>query len=143
MQDTPTAADLLAAAHRVLLDQVLPALPEERRRDALMIANAIAIAGRGLATGEEFLHLERIELEALLDAGSPDPSTVADLQDRVRDLNRRLAADIRLGAYDAEDGRRQSVATVLHDSTVRKLSESNPKHLEKEGLTPMSGRGDG
>lgn len=143
MQDTPTAAALLAAARQVLLDSVLPALPDERRRDALMIANAIAIAGRGLKMGEDSLRIERDDLEALLDAVSPDPLTAAELENRVCDLNRRLAAEIRRGDYDAEDGRRKTVGKFLHDSTVRKLSESNPKHLEKEGLTPMSGRGDG
>jgi hypothetical protein len=140
MQDTPTAATLLAAARQVLLDSVLPALPDERRRDALMIANAIAIAGRGLTMGEDSLRVERVELEALLGAAS----AATELENQVRDLNCRLGADIRRGDYDVEDGRRKAVGKFLHDSTVRKLRESNPKHLEKEGLglDEDSGRGD-
>ncbi len=143
MQDTPTAAALLAAARQVLLDSVLPALPYERRRDALMIANAIAIAGRGLTMGEDSFREERHDLEALLDAASPDPLTAAELENRVRDLNRRVGADIRRGDYDAEDGRRKAVGNFLHDSTVRKLWESNPKLLEKEGLVLDEDRGRG
>jgi hypothetical protein len=134
MQDSPSPADLLAAARQALFDAVLPALPEERRRDALMIANAIAIVGRSLALGEGSLRAERAELEALLDDTGPEPPTTAALEARVRDLNRRLAAGIRRGDYDAEDARREAARRMLRESTLRKLRESNPKHLEKEGL---------
>ncbi len=93
--------------------------------------------------GEDSFREERHDLEALLDAASPDPLTAAELENRVRDLNRRVGADIRRGDYDAEDGRRKAVGNFLHDSTVRKLWESNPKLLEKEGLVLDEDRGRG
>jgi len=44
--EQPPASILLAEARRVLLEGLLPALPEDRRLEARMIANAMAIGGR-------------------------------------------------------------------------------------------------
>src|SRR5213080_5033797 len=46
--DQPAGEALLDAARRLLLDELLALLPAERRYDGLMIANAMAIAGREL-----------------------------------------------------------------------------------------------
>ena len=46
--DRPQCAELLAVARRTLLDELVPALPEDKRYQALMVANALAIAGRAL-----------------------------------------------------------------------------------------------
>ena len=46
--DQPAGEALLEAARRLLLDELLALLPAERRYDGLMIANAMAIAGREL-----------------------------------------------------------------------------------------------
>ena len=43
MEDQPDGAALLEAARRLLLDELAPLLPAERRYDGLMIANAMAI----------------------------------------------------------------------------------------------------
>jgi hypothetical protein len=49
MRQTPDAANLIAIARQTLLDTLLPALPADKRYAGLMIANALAIAGRQLA----------------------------------------------------------------------------------------------
>jgi len=46
--DRPAAAELLAVARKSLLEDLVPALPEDKRYQALMVANALAIAGREL-----------------------------------------------------------------------------------------------
>lgn len=51
MSDQPDAQALLAQARKVLLQELLPLLPKERVYDALMVANAMAIAGREAAGG--------------------------------------------------------------------------------------------
>ncbi len=47
--EQPEGSVLLAEARRITLEELLPLLPESRRYDARMIANAMAIAGRELA----------------------------------------------------------------------------------------------
>lgn len=44
--ERPDAADLLETARSVLLDEIVPSLAGPARYKALMIANAMAIAGR-------------------------------------------------------------------------------------------------
>ena len=52
MNDTADARDLLDIARSTLLNQVLPHVPGELRYEALMIANAMAIAAREHAAGD-------------------------------------------------------------------------------------------
>jgi hypothetical protein len=47
MHDLPHGPALLRLAREVLLDELLPLLPEERRLDARLVANAMAVAERG------------------------------------------------------------------------------------------------
>jgi hypothetical protein len=51
MSDQPDGRALLEVARRTLLDKVLPALPPDKTYDVLMIASAMAIAARELASG--------------------------------------------------------------------------------------------
>ena len=46
-EDRPDGNLLLDVARRVLLEELLPLLPEDRRLDGLMIANAMGIAFAG------------------------------------------------------------------------------------------------
>ena len=48
IDDRPDGAALLAVARATLLEDLLPELPPARRYDALMIANAMAMARREL-----------------------------------------------------------------------------------------------
>lgn len=134
MQDSPTSTGLLDIARRTLLDNVLPTLPEARRLDGLMIANAMAIAARGMRFGDGPLREECARLEELLGELETEPAPAAELEARVRELNRRLAERIRGGVYDDPGPERDAVRQYLRASTVQKLRESNPKHLDAEGL---------
>jgi len=53
MTDICDAADLLETARESLLGHVLPGLSGEQRYMALMVANALAIAAREAAFGDE------------------------------------------------------------------------------------------
>ena len=44
MGDLPGGAALLALARDVLLNELMPLLPQERRSDALLVAKCMAIA---------------------------------------------------------------------------------------------------
>lgn len=79
--DQPDGAALLAEARRLLNDELLSQLPEQRRYEARMIANAMAIAGRELA------------------ANAP-----------ARADEKALAADIRCGRHDKDDSVRNRLA---------------------------------
>ena len=46
MHEPPPGPDLLDAARKTLLEELLPALPPEKHYAALMVANAITIAAR-------------------------------------------------------------------------------------------------
>ena len=67
MREQPRGEALLACARRLLRDQVLPALPAERRHALLMSINAMSIAERQLANGDQPERQELAELQGLLD----------------------------------------------------------------------------
>ena len=103
MRERPTGDQLLEAALSLLRDEVLPALPAEKRHAALMIANAMGIAMRQLRNGDapeqqELAALERILLAQPGNDAGPVPS---DARDRLLELNRRLSLAIRQGRADA------------------------------------------
>jgi hypothetical protein len=117
MRDRPDGATLLAFAREVLLRELAPLLPEERRADADAIAGAMAIAERELRNGEALLTPCRDALTGLYGAGDPDV------------LLERLARDIRAGDFDAPGPRREAVRKLLWSMTRLKLHESNPDFL--------------
>jgi aminoglycoside phosphotransferase (APT) family kinase protein len=82
--EQPPASILLAEARRVLLEGLLPALPEERRLEARMIANAMAIGGRESAAFRPASADSRA-LSAAIRAGGHDVD---------RGLRDRLAAEV-------------------------------------------------
>lgn len=100
MGDQPDGAELLKAARALLLETLLPALPEERRYEALMIASAMAIAAREMAPA------------------SPDDALAANEV-------AALAAALRRGEKDAKS----EVYERLRADVVKRLAVSNPKLL--------------
>ncbi len=119
MGDRPGGAELLRQARRSLLDDLLGALPEDRRYEALMVASAMAIVARELEAGEQ-RDAERLALEALLGQGPG-----ADLDEALQSLRRRLAEEIRAGKRDAAP---ELHALLERDARLR-LAISNPKLL--------------
>ena len=132
MQDRPSAAELLRIAREVLADELLPLLPEERRLDVLIIANVMAIAAREAEFGEAPLRAELARLAAFYDEEpSPPRESVAEAAER---LSRRLAADIRRGAFEADAAKLDQVKAHLLEVTLQKLRVNNPRYLESEGF---------
>jgi MoxR-like ATPase len=127
MNDIPNATELLAIARSTLLDKLLPRVPEELRYDALMIANAMAIAAREHAPGDDAAHAELARLAALL-AEHHKPCAGAELISARADLNRRLAAQIRAGRFDDKD--RAALLDHLAQTAADELAVSNPRALE-------------
>jgi hypothetical protein len=156
MSDIPDAANLLATARALLLGDLLPALPDDLRYAALMVANAMAIAAREHARGAEALREEASGLRELLTppgsrvvstpshpavpaAATPAARAASDAEGRARAvpsaadgdvaaLRRRLAAAIRAGAFDAPAQQAALIAHLARCSADR-TAISNPKAL--------------
>lgn len=126
MRDRPQGHELLAEAARVFREQLLPALPEEKRYLALMMLNAMGIAERQLAIGEGPLNEECDLLEVVLDA-EPQAS---ELQARAVELNRELARRVRAGGADDDE----ALQHVLWAITLQRVRESAPRYLKAEGI---------
>lgn len=129
MRDRPDGASLLRFACEALLRDVAPLLPAERQQEIAFIARAMDIAARELAAGSAPLDDCRATLSALHGAGDLDA------------LLRRLATDIRAGAYDAPGPEREAVRRLLWMMTIAKLRESNPDYLAASGLPQSSQNG--
>ncbi len=127
MTDSPDGAALLEEARRTLLEILLPLLPSERRYDALMVANAMAIAAREAGEGDAPLR-EGVKLLAAL-FPAPAPASSEDLRAQLLELEARLAREIRAGLYDSPGPRRDSVRDYLRRSTAARARVSNPKAL--------------
>ena len=119
MRHEPTAVSLLDTAREVLRDSVIPCLSGAARYDALMVANAMAIAARQIAAGDALLREARERLAALY--GAPD-ATLAELEDR-------FARDLRAGAFDPPSERRAAAFDHLWKASSSAVAESNPKAL--------------
>jgi hypothetical protein len=123
MPDSPEGAEILGMARDVLLKELLPLLPPEKKYQTLMVANAMAISGRELDQGDE---AERIELRILTDLYGEEPPDPASSAERIAGLNARLAADIRAGLFDGDEADR--LRRMLLETVVCRLRIWNPKY---------------
>lgn len=125
MNEGLNAAALLLTARDELLRNVLPALPDELRYEALMIANAMAIAKRELDDGGECERQELRVLSVLLDM--PDASKVSVGEDQALfELRVVLRSAIRGGVFDSPSQRQDLIASLTQVAR-HKLAISNPK----------------
>lgn len=106
MLEKPDAADLLATAREVVLNELLPALPPEKAFAARMVAAAMALALREGAA----------DISAL-------PSVNLVL----------LARQIREGMHDPGTPRHEEVLSFLRDYARLRASVSAPKALHGAG----------
>ncbi len=116
MLERPDADGLLEAARDVLLRELLPHLPESKRFEARMVANAMAIARRDAAEDPAPV-LGR--LRELLDMPGAEPDA----------LLRRLTAGIRTGERDPGRPGAPAAAEALVALTRLRCSVSNPRAL--------------
>lgn len=119
MNTCPDASELLAIARQTLLDELLPQLPGNLRYQALMVANAMAIAGRECAQGEQAQAAETQQLAVLLEN---IPASSADIP-------HALCRAIRQGRFDTPGGEQERLLSALSAITRARLSISNPKAL--------------
>jgi Domain of unknown function (DUF6285) len=154
MGDLPGGPALLALARDVLLNDLLPLLPQESRLSARLVANSMSIAER------EAIALEGSPQEIVrelrmfyggptlthqaLRARSPLSRTAGDGADpriAVRgeagggehELLQRFAQDLRAGAFESE-ARERGARDVLWRLTIAKLRLANPRFLAANGF---------
>lgn len=128
-EDRPDALMLLDAARRHLLEELLPLLPDERRLDVLMIANAMGIAGREAQAGDATLRKALSRLAAIYGEIVSDALSEEEARALLSRLNRRLAEDIRAGAFDAGP-KRAALLAHLEATTRARVAITNPKVLD-------------
>jgi hypothetical protein len=142
MYDLPGGPALLALAGDVLLDELLPLLPEERRLDALLVANCMAIAEREAEGVPEGLILR--ELQKFYDRAphpGPPPHCGGGRDPRsgrvgaMPDLLRRFAHDLRIGAFENSQRCDRDARGILWRLTLVKLGLANPKFLAANGFS--------
>ena len=122
---------MLELARDALLNDLIDSLPEDRRYAARLTANAIAIAARETQADESDSQAELSLLTELYGA-----QLVAAAGERIdqqlETVNRRLAKDIRVGAFDGACA--LGVRTLLKSRVCARLRISNPKYLAGWGL---------
>jgi Domain of unknown function (DUF6285) len=128
MRDLPQGPELLAAARAALFDELLPLLPADRRIDAFLVANAMAIAERE-ASAQAALTPVAQELAALY-----RHDTLPAAADGVRELWRRFAGDLRRGAFATSASRESRARAILWQLTLAKLRLANPRFLHANGI---------
>lgn len=107
MRDQPDGRALLALAQEA----------KRRGEDPALVARAMAIAAREAAAGPAPVEAIRARLARRYGVAG------------IEALLARLAADIRVGVFDAPGPEREEVLRLLWEITVTKLRESNPEYL--------------
>ncbi|MBX6320779.1 MAG: hypothetical protein IRY94_03025 [Rhodospirillaceae bacterium] len=129
MSERPDAAELLALARAALLDEIADAVPAEKRYTVLMAANAIAIAGREIAAGARMARETLAALAGLYgEVAAGEEEDAETVEARLAGLERRLARDLRRGAFDGDP----RLPALLLRRTRAALAISNPKALPAE-----------
>ena len=120
MGDLPGGAVLLALARDVLLNELMPLLPPERRSDALLVAKCMAIAQQEAEVPAEEGQAMLGEIELLCGQGA--------------DALRRFAHDLRFGAFESSESHDRAARAILWRLAVAKLRQSNPEFLAANGF---------
>jgi hypothetical protein len=130
MRNSPDAAGLLEIARQTVLEDLLELLPEERRYAARMAANAMAIAAREAEAGDADLATE-LRLLGELYGEDEVQAAGASLSERVTEMNRKFAKDIRAGMFDGACA--TGVRALLLAQVRARLRISNPGYLKAAG----------
>lgn len=137
MSDLPSARALLTTARDVLLNDLLPLLPPERRLDARLVANCMAIAGREAAAEGAAEPAIGRGLEGLYRSATathPRPTIRGEAGEGEREPLRCFARDLRIGAFENSPARERSARAILWRLTVARLRRSNPRFLAANGI---------
>lgn len=131
MNNAPDGAELLRVAQKVLRERLMRGITEDQRYEALMVANAMAIAARELMAGESDLR-EELRMLTQLYGDTTVGESGNSMKEKVTSLNKRLARDIRSGVLDGACA--QGVRALLKAQVTARLRVSNPKYLKAIGL---------
>ncbi len=148
MHDLPRGPALLALARDILLNDLAPLLPAERRLDALLVANCMAIAKReaaaDVAPAEAIIRELELLSAPLTPALSPLGGERAGPAQRESeglgpgrgstDLWHRLARELRIGAFENSPERESRARAMLWRLTIAKLRLANPRFLAANGF---------
>jgi hypothetical protein len=149
MHDLTSVPALLALAREVLVSELTPLLPEDRRNDALLVAECMMIAERAGGTGNEPMQTISGELETLYRdplthparrAGSPLSRSAGEGAERSEagegepGLWRRLARDLRSGAFEHSPQQDRDARAILWRVTIARLRQTNPNFLAANGF---------
>lgn len=130
MRDLPAGPALLALARDILLNDLMPLLPDERRLEARLVANSMAIAEREALAGEGLSDAILRDLGALY-----GEARNADAQRKGgSDLLGRFARDLRAGAFEGTETRDREAREILWRLTIAKLRQANPRFLSANGF---------
>ncbi len=153
--DLPRGTALLAVARDVLLNDLLPLLPPERRLDALLVANCMALAEReatadGAPAEDICPDLALLYGDETWGRPPPQPSPMAtgegwtrasgragagrDPTSRLAELLGRFARELRIGAFENSPQREARARAILWQLTVARLRLANPRFLAANGL---------
>lgn len=127
MQYRPEAADLCDAIADYLLKEVMPAVKEsdELAYKALVSWNMLGVVSRELREEEELLRNEVGRLHQILDEpGLEELETLADVKNRIRELNTKLAEKIK---NDGISEPSHQIWAHVRQTLVENLSISNPR----------------
>lgn len=122
MNDPPNALELIRIAHQTLTQDILPGAKPEQLYTLRMIANALGIAAREIASHDTDAAAETRGLHALY-----GETSTADLLAR----NRQFAQDIRHGKFEINSAQEADLRQHLVTTARAKLAAAYPK-----GLTP-------
>lgn len=125
MKQRPDTAGLLEAARRELLETLVPQLSGGEKYAALMVASALATALRDLEAGDDG-DREELALFRALYGGEAIAAAGSDQAAALQALNRRLAAELRVGKWDAMP---EALQMLLFGQVRLRLARSNPKYL--------------
>jgi hypothetical protein len=115
VQDRPTAEELVVAVREFLTHDVMPATDGRVRFHARVATNVLGMVERELSLGAALKDAERTRAVALLGHDG-----------ELEDLERELAAGIRMGAFD---DRLDEVRSHVRATVREKLLIANPRYL--------------
>jgi predicted RecA/RadA family phage recombinase len=131
MNNAPDGAELLRVAQKVLRERLMQGIAEDQRYEALMVANAMAIAARELKAGDSDI-VQELRMLTQLYGDTTVGESGHGTKDKVASLNKRLARDIRSGVLDGACA--QGVRALLKAQVTARLRVSNPKYLKAVGI---------
>jgi hypothetical protein len=144
LRDRPSGRELLELGRQLLLDELLPLLPPQRRRDLHLVATAMAIAAREAAAGDKPTEDILRELAALypedsrpyqtVDNGRTEAASRDSIGQHGMVLLRRFAADLRNGEFESSEPRQSAARVILWRMTAVRLRQGNPQFLAANGF---------